>query len=146
MIELDNIFFSRSVDILKGYKSVYIKLIKNEQIQLSRRNIMSTPASTMMENIISELDAFISQYIEEASIMFGDYENNNEYPIVLNAVSSALTITESLSNYVEGLLSDYEEEDEGYQSIVKVIQDFYQYLQSRLYEIEDMNIFENPFN
>jgi hypothetical protein len=136
-MEINRKFFIHSIDILKGYKEAFKKMISiNNASNL-------TNSSVILDEIYNELNIFSSQYSTELSLIFGEY--NDAVPVkVIKNLESPLVVIQSLSNYIEGLTEEFQMDDEYYTNIEILTTEFSKFLESKLYDIEDMNIF--PYN
>jgi hypothetical protein len=134
MTDINNKFFEHSIDILKGYKLVFKQMIDGNSINsLSDERIM-------LNEIYSELDIFISRLYSESSLIFGEYSNSVPLKVIQSVSTKPMIAINSLVNYIEGLSEDYQT-DSGYEDIVSIINEFSKFLESKIYEINTMDIF-----
>jgi hypothetical protein len=129
---IDRNFVIRSLDILEGYKAAYSKLCIATK---------KSSEKSIIDDISYRLDSFVSQYREECGLIFGDYIEVNPLD-VMQAKVPAITYIQSLRNYINGLMDDWNDDvDSGYSYITSIIQEFGQFLEYKMYDVKGNEIF-----
>jgi hypothetical protein len=163
-------YYTHTLDILTGFKEAFNKMVMNancaendvfnlqttttsnyHKYPISKtypRYVAGNQTQFVLESIQEQLDTFIRIYRDEAGIIFGDVEDTELSPLLVintstDTVTNPKTIINGLLNYVEKLIKEYGPALE-YSFIIPCIEEFKDFLETTIYEIESIGLFTPP--